>query len=125
MSFKLEFLGNEEIDGALLDQVCEMIHKEEDRTAILNLQRLQQMRLAYAIIQKAVRSMKGVKITFKQNEPYKSTGYIALEGENLEFDKPDLFAFAMSLADNTEIYPLVKNKVHMNLTFHNLTKSIE
>lgn len=125
MLFKPEFLEDGKIDDALLDKVCEIIHKEEDKTAILNLQRLQQMRLAYAIIEVAVRSMNGVKLSFKQNEPYKSTGYIALEAKNLEFDKPDLLAFAMSLADNTEIYPLVKNKVHMNLTFHNLTKSIE
>ena len=125
MLFKLEFPESEEINEALLDQICEMINEEEQKTAILNLQRMQQMRLAHAMIQKAIRSKDGVRIAMKQNEPYKSTGYIELEGKVLEFDKPEVFAFAMSLADNTEIYPLVKNKVHMNLTFHNLTKSIE
>ena len=125
MADKLELFNEGEINEVLLDQLCKEISEEENRTAILNLPKLQQMQLAYAIIKNLTESKNNIKLSYNLNKPYKSMGFIELEGKVLEFDNPTMFSFAMSLADNTEIYPLLKNKVHINFTFHNLTTPID
>lgn len=109
----------------MLNMLTDEINAEERQVMIMNLPRMQQMIVSYAIIQKIFNGNKDVRINYKLNEPFKSMGYIELEGVVLEFDDTELFVQAAVLADNVEIYPLVKNKVHMNLTFHNLTRGVE
>ena len=59
------------------------------------------------------------------HEPFKSMGYISLEGESLEIPDPVPFARAAALADNLEVYPLASGRVRLTLTFLGLTTPIE
>lgn len=122
MSDQLEFTSakNEE----LLDQISKIINDDEKRLMIMNFQRMQQMQLSYAILQKMFKDNQSVNIGYVLNKPYKSMGYIKIEGDTLSFNNPGLFIQAASLADNVEIYPIHKNNVRMNLTFHNITKGV-
>lgn len=108
----------------LLDQISAAVNADERRVMIMNFPRMKQMQLAYAILKKIFDGNKSVTVGYALNKPYKSMGYIKLEGDDLSFDDPALFVQVASLADNVEAYPIHKTKVRMNLTFHNLTKGV-
>lgn len=91
-----------------MDNLTALIIANERRTSVLNLAKLAKIEAAYAL-----------------HEPFKSTGFISLEGESLEFYRLPLFSRAAGLSDNIEIYPLIGDRVRMTFTFLGLTVPIE
>ena len=109
----------------ILDNLTALILANEQRTSVLNLAKLAKIEAAYALLRALTRDMEGVRLTYALHEPFKSTGFISLEGESLEFYRLPLFSRAAALADNIEIYPLIGDRVRMTFTFLGLTTPIE
>lgn len=126
-NFKIDFLTDAELEEAMdevVNGIKDDINKDELRTTILNPEKLEQFKFAYAALQYIMKG-KDVRISYKMYEPFKTMGSITVEGAVLEFDKPEWFARIAEFASNTEIYPLAKNAVRMTFTFHGLTTPIE
>ena len=121
--FDFEVLDAEE--EGMIEALCEQIEQDEQRTAVMNLPRMKQMQIAYAMVKQMKLGADKIKLSYQVNQPYQSMGNITLEGKMLEFVNPKWFTFAASLANNTEVYTLTKNKVRLTFTFHNLTVPIE
>lgn len=126
-SFEIEFHSDEEV-WEMLDNVVvtvgESIAMENDKPAVLNPIKIQQMQFAYGVI-KYLTQNADVRLSYSLNEPFKSMGSITVEGNNLTFTNSEWFARACEFASNTEVYPLVNGKVRMTLTFHGLVRPVE
>lgn len=126
-NFEIKFLTDTELEKAMdevVNSIKDGINEDELRTTILNPEKLEQFKFAYAALQYIMKG-KDVQISYKMYEPFKTMGSITVEGAVLEFDKPEWFARVAEFASNTEIYPLTKNAVRMTFTFHGLTTPIE
>lgn len=64
----------------------------------------------------------GAKITLHLHEPYKSMGYISIEGKNYSVNNPSAFALICKSASNIEIYPRTDGKVTTNITFNRISE---
>ena len=109
-----------------LDEVVQSfggkIMEEDARLQIANAERMKQMAFTYEVL-KNLLSGQNISLTYKVNEPFKSTGSITIEGKELVFDDTKWFAVASEFADNFEVYPLRNGKLRMAFAFHNLTVS--
>lgn len=120
----MNFENDEQLE-AVLDTICEAIEKDEQKTTMLSTIRFEQMKFCHAVLRYLIQGKSGLKLTYELNKPFKTMGYISLEGEVLEFTKAEWFARAAEFASNMEVYPLAKNKVRLTFTFHGLTTPIE
>lgn len=121
------FPSDEEIEQSfdeLLDALRDNIESDDEKTTMLNGLRLKQIQFAYSVLQYITRGT-DVKVSYKLYEPFKTMGSISAEGPILEFDAPEWFCRVAEFANNTEVYPLTKNKVRLTFTFHGLTTPIE
>lgn len=125
--FEIEFQTDEEV-WEMLDNVVvtvgEAIIVDENKPAVLNPIKIQQMQFAYGVLKYLTKDT-DAKLTYALNEPFKSMGSISVEGMNLTFTNAEWVARACEFASNTEIYPLANGKVRMTLTFHGLVRPIE
>lgn len=125
--FEIEFHSDEEV-WAMLDNVVvtvgEAIAVDEDKPAVLNPIKIQQMQFSYGVI-KYLTQNTDIKLSYALNEPFKSMGSITVEGKCLTFTNSEWFARAAEFASNTEIYPLTNGKVRLTLTFHGLVRPVE
>lgn len=120
----MEFFTDEDLDDAIRD-LAEDVLADEERTAVLRPLRFEQMNFAHAVLKYLTKDMDDVSLTYNLHEPFKSMGYITLEGKMLEFAKPEWFCRAAEFASNVEIYPLAQNRVRLTFTFHGLTFPVE
>lgn len=107
-----------------LDNLTEIIRKQETGPQILDVKRVQEMQRADEVIKKAVTG-EDVEFFCEVNKPVLSVGSISVEGKILAVADPNWFHVVASLASNMEIYPLTNGKTLMTFTFHGLTKSIQ
>lgn len=125
--FEIEFHSDEEV-WAMLDNVVvtvgEAIAVDENKPAVLNPIKIQQMQFSYGVI-KYLTQNTDAKMSYALNEPFKSMGSISVEGKNLAFTNSEWFARACEFASNTEVYPLTNGKVRLTLTFHGLVRPVE
>ena len=125
--FEVEFKSDEEV-WEMLDSVVvtvgEAIAVDEDKPAVLDPLKIQQMQFAYGVIKYLTKDA-GVKLSYALNEPFKSMGSISVEGKNLAFTNSEWFARACEFASNTEVYSLTNGKVRLTLTFHGLVRPVE
>lgn len=125
--FEIEFHSDEEV-WAMLDNVVvtvgEAIMEDENKPAVLNPIKIQQMQFSYGVI-KYLTQNTDAKMSYALNEPFKSMGSISVEGKNLAFTNSEWFARACEFASNTEVYPLTNGKVRLTLTFHGLVRPVE
>lgn len=125
--FEIEFHSDEEV-WAMLDNVVvtvgEAIAVDENKPAVLNPIKIQQMQFSYGVI-KYLTQNTDTKLSYSLNEPFKSMGSITVEGKCLTFTNSEWFARAAEFASNTEIYPLTNGKVRLTLTFHGLVRHVE
>lgn len=115
----------EEAWDAFVEKIGDAIIRDESRTAILNDNKFMQMKFAYAVLEYLTKGQPGVKLSYELNSPFKSMGYISLEGKELSFTQSEWFSRAAEFASNMEVYPLLKGRVRLTLTFHGLTVPIE
>lgn len=109
-----------------LDEVVQSIGgkimEEDARLQIANAGRMKQMAFTYEVMKNLLNGQ-SVSLSYKVNEPFKSTGSITVEGKELVFDDTKWFAVASEFADNFEVYPLKNGKIRLAFAFHNLTVS--
>ena len=125
--FSMAFSSDKELEqnfDELIDGLKVDIENEDSKVTVLDAMRLKQIQFAYAALQYITRGTDTV-VSYKLNEAFKTMGSISVEGQSLEFDKPEWFARVAEFASNTEVYPLTKNRVRLTFTFHGLTKPIE
>lgn len=125
--FSMAFSSDKELEQSfdeLIDGLKADIENEDSKVTVLDAMRLKQIQFAYAALQYITRGTDTV-VSYKLNEPFKTMGSISVEGQSLEFDKPEWFARVAEFSSNTEVYPLTKNRVRLTFTFHGLTKPIE
>lgn len=125
--FSMAFSSDNELEQSfdeLIDGLRADIENDDSKVTMLDAMRLKQIQFAYAALQYITRGTDTV-VSYKLNEPFKTMGSISVEGQSLEFDKPEWFARVAEFASNTEVYPLTKNRVRLTFTFHGLTKPIE
>lgn len=126
-NFDLRFASDNEFEqemDAIVNSLKGEIETDESKVTLLNRMRLKQLQFTYAALLYLTRDA-GVSVTYKLYEPFKTMGSVSIEGESLEFDKPEWFSRVAEFASSTEVYPLKKNKVRMTFTFHGLTAPIE
>ena len=109
----------------ILGNLAALILANERRASVLNLTKYAKIEASYALLRALTCDMEGVRLTYALHEPFKSAGFISLEGESLEFYRLPLFSRAAGLADNIEIYPLIGDRICMTFTFLSLTTPIE
>lgn len=114
---------DEEADAVIL-ALGEIIQAEDSKAAIINPQKIAQMKLCYELIQKLPASP-GTELSYHLHEPFKSTGSIILEADKLIFKHPEILRLVSMLASNIECYPLVNGRVRMAFAFNGLTIPIE
>lgn len=97
--------------------------KEDGETvSVMNFPRLQAMRLSCEEIQRVLReSGCTAKVTCKQSELAPDVGSVSVEGKEIDIRSMERFCRAAEFADNTEVYPLVGDKVRLTFGFNNLT----
>ena len=68
-------------------------------------------------------STKGRRVKVKANlhTPFKSMGYVSVEGDELVFD-PQVLTAIITKANNFEIYPKTNGTLQANFTFYGLVK---
>lgn len=88
-------------------------------TNMLNFRRVREMNNAYRFIVESLNAAGcDAKVSCGYGEFGDNIGYIEVEGDSIDFANLDYFSCAASLANNTEVYPLVNGKVRMALTFY-------
>lgn len=127
IDFETTFQSDEEIEQAL-DELVESVRgdikEDEGKVTILNGLKLKQLQFTYAVLKYLTRGS-DAELSYKLYEPFKTMGSVSVEGKLLEFDRPEWFARAAEFANNTEVYPLAKNRVRLTFTFHGLTLPLE
>lgn len=125
--FDKEFGSDAEMEEALdsfVKRLAKDIEEDEKGPGITNTTRVEQMEVAFATLKRVTHGQQ-VTVSYKLNQPYKSMGSITVEGQMIEFHTPGLFTKIASLANSTDIYPLVNGNVRISFTFHGLTNPIK
>lgn len=122
-----KYLEPEERDESaddFIDQLAKLVQEDESRTSMVNVDRMQQLKLAYEIFKKTMIG-ENVDISYQVNKPFPSMGNISVEADLLAISNPRMFHMIAKLANNVEIYPLTNGRVRMCFTFHGLVKPLE
>ncbi len=123
-----EDLGLDAEDTNVVDDIIkcvgEQIEIENNKSAILNPERVKSLLMTYQILTRITKGVK-TKVTYTMNKPYVSMGVVGVDGKELTFSSPKLFRVAAKLASNFNVYPKANGTVHMDFTFHNLTTPLE
>jgi len=129
MSEEIEFDEREfdDKDFAEIDALIEMMRKlPRPSTSMINPIRIEQMRFSAAMIKRTLRENGSeAKVNCRQSEFNPYIGGVEVEGAEIYITNMEDFARAAEFANNTEVYPLAKNKVRMTFTFHGLTIPLE
>ena len=120
----MEFETDEQLE-AVLDAISEVIETEDKKPSVLSPVRFEQMNFCHAVLKYLTKDMKDVKLTYALHKPFKTMGYVTIEGKELTFTKSEWFARAAEFASSMEVYPLSQNKVRLTFTFHGLTVPME
>lgn len=110
------------VDSIVLG-IAKIAEDEDRKTAVIVPQRMMQFMYAYKLL-KHITMGTNAKVTYSLHEPYKSMGYISIEGD-FEVFNMELFKKAVELASNLEVYAKTDGTVQMNLAFHGLARAIE
>lgn len=103
--------------------LSELLHKTDRMEAgeiPINVQRLDQLKFAYALAQKYTSGI-NIKVRLCENTPFMGMGSVQIEGKNITFANTEWFARMAEFANNTEIYPLSNGTVRVTFTFYGLT----
>ena len=108
----------------MIKTLGEIIEKEDNRTALLNMEQLKKIGTVYALAKELFRDS-GCKVSCELHKPYKSMGYVTIEGKNIHFAEPVWLNRMGQLAHNFEVYPLTNGKVRLTFTFHGLAVPVK
>lgn len=107
------------------DRVKKVLSKEIEKTSMLgeaNSERISQVLYVYEVMKLLTSGMKGKKVTYKLNKPFKGMGCVGVTCKKLDFTDSEAFKEAIKLSNNFEVYPKVDGTLQMNFTFYGMLK---
>ena len=104
----------------ILNELLKKTDRMEDGEIPINVQRVDQLKFAYALAQKYTSGI-NVRVRLCENSPFMGMGSVQIEGESITFTNTEWFARMAEFANNTEIYPLSNGTVRITFTFYGLT----
>lgn len=105
---------------AILNELLQKTDRMEAGEIPINVQRLDQLKFAYALAQKYTSGI-NIKVCLCENAPFMGMGSVQIEGKSITFANTEWFARMAEFANNTEIYPLSNGTVRVTFTFYGLT----
>lgn len=111
------------LDADIL-KIAKMVEERENKTSVINPQRLDLISKTYEIAKKLARGT-GAKVSYKLNDPFPSMGSVSIIGKSISFTETREFRKAASYASNVEVYPKTDGTVCITFTFHKLTTPIK
>ncbi|MBE6926932.1 MAG: hypothetical protein E7467_00335 [Ruminococcaceae bacterium] len=105
----------------ILNELLQRTDRMEAGEIPINIQRVDQLRFAYAGAQKYASGI-NVDVRMCENMPFVGMGSVQIEGKTIAFTNTEWFARIAEFANNTEIYPLTNGNVRVTFTFYGLTK---
>ena len=106
-------------DQMWLGELVTSIEREEQEMCIRDCEKEQMVLLVYDALK---RSVEKATVSYELNAPFKSMGYVSLVGKSVDVFEPEIFACAIKLADNVEMYAKTDGTVQINFGFHGLMK---
>ena len=108
----------------LLQEIAKMIEAGEAGKTQLVPDRIRCVELVYDAICCAI-SKNTAKVEYEIGETFPSVAIITITGKAVLVQDTQLFAKAVSVADNFEVCPLTNGEVQINLGFYNVTRKAE
>ena len=109
--------------GEIILAVAQKADKDDKITSIVVPTKMKLICESYRLLKYMFGSK--AKVSYTLHKPYKSVGYITIEGKKIDIKNPASFIAIVRAASNFEVFPTLNGKIVMNLTYHGLTQSIE
>ncbi len=91
----------------------------KEKIEFSNYPKLEMMWFSFQAIHKAIAgSGIDVKVSCGYDQEPPPTGYISIEGKEIDINDQEWFCRAAEFANNTEAYPLADDRIRMTLTFY-------
>lgn len=103
---------------ALIESLAELLPKSD--VMMLDPRRVNDLRVAYDLIQTAIKTDSEVTMVCRQSDVARDMAYIGVEGASVKFMDTVAFANIAGLASATEVYPLAQDKVRLTFAFNEL-----
>ncbi len=100
-----------------LNTVMHLVQETEKKMHTNNPDKLEQMDLCEYLLREATEEG---RVTTVINSPFKSMGYVSVEGKEITITAPDLLIFAAGLASNVDIYTKTDGTIRFDFTFHGI-----
>ena len=110
-------------DEKLLQELARLIEVSEKCERELVQDRVECVKLVYDAMCCSVSKKSNIK--YEIGEPLSSMAVITIIGKPIAITNPELFARAISIADNFEVYPKTNGSVQMNLAFYNVARRVK
>ena len=104
----------------ILSSVTEIIEREESGLSIVNPERVRDFYTCSELLRLVIDS--DMELTVKAHNQFASIGTITAVARRFHVLDTELFAIALRLASNYEIYPRLDGSLVMELTFYSMTE---
>jgi len=113
---------DEELDEFILN-LGRIILEDEYQPHKDDPERIELVKKCYEGLKYAVTG-KTIKLIYGLHNPFPSSGYISIIGEDVVIVNPYLFASICTAADYFNIYSRIDGKIQMDFGFHGLTRKL-
>ena len=103
----------------VLDTLSAIIKELETAPLKANEEQEKLVRIVYSIMKQFTKG-RNVQVTYKLHDPYFWSGDVIVVGKDIEVMNPQMFASAINLSDNFEVYTKVDGTVVMGFGFNHL-----
>lgn len=108
-------------DIKFMEEIAAMIAADESAATIENGDKVKMLETVGKAAKKFAKQQ-GLTIKKELHTPFQSVGAVSIEGKEIAIINPRAFVDATRVASNFEVYPKMDGTVHMDFTFHGLTK---
>jgi len=99
--------------------LTKLANARKENIRVSDYPKLEMMCFSFRAIQKAIAdSGIDVKVTCGYDQEPPPTGYISVEGREIDISDTEWFCRAAEFANNTEAYPLTEDRIRMTFTFY-------
>jgi len=107
------------VDDGFIMGLAKAIEGAEAKKTVKNDSKIRDVIIVYEVLSKIAKG-KNVKVKYALHEPFISSGYVEVNGKNIEIIDPSAFADCGLLAETYECYPKIDGTVTMTFGFNNL-----
>lgn len=106
-----------------MEELQRIREEMESRNAVLNIEKVEQILEDYKSL-RALGADAEVKVTGALHKPFRHTGYITMEAEDMILSQPECLADAISRCDTMEVYTLSNGKLRLTLNYTDLIEYV-